>query len=109
MNDKLQAYFSHILYVNKTHYKVSHFLPINRNPSPLPIATYLPVCPSASTPPTPPLLISPSDSAPSAFTPVTRPPFILPFRLRLLASTPPTPPPPHLPLRLGPSEGGVGG
>ncbi len=48
-----------ILKVNKTHYKVSHFLPVNRIPSPPPIAAYLPVCPSASTPATPPLLILP--------------------------------------------------
>ncbi len=46
MNDKLQAFFSHILYPikeNKTHYKVSHFLPVDHNPSPPPIAAYLPV------------------------------------------------------------------
>jgi hypothetical protein len=33
-----------ILKENKTHYKVSHFLPVNPNPSLPPIAAYLPVC-----------------------------------------------------------------
>ncbi len=33
-----------ILKENKTHYKVSHFLPVDPNPSPPPIAAYLPMC-----------------------------------------------------------------
>ena len=33
-----------ILKENKTHYKVSHCLPVDPNPSPPPIAAYLPVC-----------------------------------------------------------------
>ena len=38
---------------NKTHYKISNFLTVNTNPSPPPIAAYLPVCPSPP-PPSPP-------------------------------------------------------
>ena len=31
---------------NKTHYKVSHFPPVNPNPNTLPIAAYLPMSPA---------------------------------------------------------------
>ena len=35
---------------NKTHYKISNFLTVNTNPSPPPIAAYLPVCGGAGLP-----------------------------------------------------------
>ena len=44
INDKPFLVIYCILKENKTHYKVSHFLPVNTNPSPPPIAAYLPVC-----------------------------------------------------------------
>ncbi len=43
INDKPFLVIYCILKENKTHYKVSHFLPDTPNPSPPPIAAYLPV------------------------------------------------------------------